>query len=404
MSHSSPFLPWLLALATAAVFSSTDFYVPCLPEMMHAFNASESELQLTISLNGWGYCLASPLIGPLSDAYGRRPLILVFMVLLMLLTLACVFVENLHTFYVIRFLQGVCSSATPVIGMAIVTDLYRRNHLAKILGVMGAMITFSFGAAPVLGGIIGHHFGWRSLFLISSIVFFVISCLQYRYIPETLKTPHEFTLHRIRKVYKKLATDPIAFRLGLLTSFALGGYFSFITTSSYYYIDKLSLSQQIFGFVVGASMSANVLAHFLVGPLVDRFGRFHIFVMGNILIALSCILLSSFVILNVQNPWILNSALMIYSAGLGFVFPTSSSIAMDGYRDTSGTASAFFSSIRMMFVALAAAGAGLVYQGTLLSTSIVTIVLSAIGIGIFLSIRVNLRHHEDALHLQEQTL
>ena len=151
-------------------------------------------------------------------------------------------------------------------------------------------------------------------------------------------------------------------------------------------------------------MSANVIAHFLVGPLVDRFGRFHIFVAGNLLVMASCALLISFVLLDIQNPWILNSSLMVYSAGLGFLFPTSSSIAMDGYRDTSGTASAFFSSIRMMFVALAAAGAGLVYQGTLLSTSIVTIILSVIGIGIFLSIRVSLRHHEDSIHLQEQTL
>lgn len=404
MAHSSPLIPWLIALATAAVFSATDFYVPCLPEMMKSFNASESALQLTLSLHSLGYCLASPLIGPLSDAYGRRKLILIFMVGLALLTFGCFLAQSLKLFYVLRFLQGVCSSATPVIGMAIVTDLYRRNHLAKVLGVMGAMITFSFGAAPVLGGFIGHHFGWRSLFLISTIFFLIVVCLQYAYIPETLRTPHEFTLTRVRNAYKKLATDRIALGLGLLTSFALGAYFSYVTTSAYFYISKLHVTQQTFGIIVGATMSANVLAHFFVGQLVDRYGRFHVFLAGNCLMMLSYLLLITFIVCDITHPWILNLPMLIFSGSLGFLFPTCSSIAMDGYRDTSGTASAFFSSLRMLFVAVAAAATGVVYKGTLFSTCLVTLVLMTAAIMIFLSLRRKLRIHVDTLHLQEQTL
>ena len=389
------FIPWLISIGIAIILMSTDIYAPSLPAMVNEFSASEADLQWTLSVNSFGYCLASPLVGPLSDSYGRKPIILTSLLLFAAASLGCAMAPTLFAFDCWRFVQGAFSAAIPIVTLAILADILQGRRFASMMAYMGIVITLSFAIGPIIGGFVGEYYGWRVLFYGVMVAALGIFILYHFLLPETLKSKTRFSLGGIAKTYGSMFKDPIFLFYGMITAFMLAGFFAYITSSSYLYIDQFGLSKIQFGLVTGIGMVTNAAAHLVVGQLTERFGARKILRIGISFLATSAVTMAWMTFINVDSAYTLLVPILLYNLALGFTFPPTSAMAFERFRHATGAASAFLGSFRMIFLGTGSYIAGTAYNGTLASISGLLILFASLTVICYLWVSI-LRKKEEA--------
>jgi DHA1 family bicyclomycin/chloramphenicol resistance-like MFS transporter len=151
-----------------------DMYLPTLPAMSVYFRTTSSMVQLGLTTSMAGLAAGQLFFGPLSDKYGRHPVLSVALMLFLLSTAGCIFSENILQFITLRFLQGVSGAGGVVLSRSIAADKYSARELAGVLAVIGGINGVATVAAPIAGGFLADASGWQgifwSLFLLGTIL------------------------------------------------------------------------------------------------------------------------------------------------------------------------------------------------------------------------------------------
>src|SRR5699024_6575314 len=162
----SHYLIVLLGILTAFGPLVTDMYLPTLPSMTVYFGTSQSMVQMGLTTSMAGLALGQLLFGPLSDKFGRRPLLLASLLLFVVSTVVCVFAPTIAVFVTMRLFQGIGAAGGIVISRSVAADRYRGRDLVGVLAVIGVINGIAPVAAPVLGGVLTEAIGWRGIFCI----------------------------------------------------------------------------------------------------------------------------------------------------------------------------------------------------------------------------------------------
>lgn len=178
--NSVTFLYLLLGSLTAFGPLVTDMYLPALPAMTESFHTSMPMVQLGLTFSMIGLAAGQLLFGPLSDKYGRRPLLLVSMAVFILSTIGCIFSPTIHWFVALRLLQGIGASGGIVISRSVAADKFSGRELAKAMAIIGAINGIAPVAAPVAGGFFTDIIGWQGTYS-SSCCALASSCLPPRW-------------------------------------------------------------------------------------------------------------------------------------------------------------------------------------------------------------------------------
>ena len=147
----------LLAAAVALGPMATDMYLPALPQIGSDFGAGTDQVQLTLSLYVVGFAIAQLICGPLADRFGRKPVMIGGMVLFAVASIGCALASSIESLQMFRFLQALGGSAGPVLGRAIVRDVYQPRDAAKILAMLGGMMALAPAIAPTFGPMRSQH-------------------------------------------------------------------------------------------------------------------------------------------------------------------------------------------------------------------------------------------------------
>jgi DHA1 family bicyclomycin/chloramphenicol resistance-like MFS transporter len=393
MTFAPKYLPWILSLGMAAVLMSADIYAPCLPGMVQEFKTIEASLQWTLSINAIGNSLASPFVGPLADTYGRKRVISISILLYIFASIGCGLAPTISALQHWRLAQGLFAAALPIASSAMIADVFSGRKFGSIMAYMGILITASFAFAPMIGGWAGEQYSWRVLFfgLAGTASLFLIV---FQFFPETVKKKTPFSPKNVLKTYGAMFQDKVFVLLGLMTAFSLAGFFAYITASSYLYIDQFGLSQSEFGFVTALGMATNAFAHLIVGNLIARFGNYKVLRIGIFLVSISALLMSVMTFYDVRSPYLLLVPVLFYNASLGFVFPPSSTIALERYPHCTGAASAFLGTIRMTFLGAGALAAGFTYNGSLSSISSLLILFAGLVVIAFIWVSLFIKQYD----------
>lgn len=185
--NSVTFLYLLLGSLTAFGPLVTDMYLPALPAMTECFHTSMPMVQLGLTFSMIGLAAGQLLFGPLSDKYGRRPLLLVSMTVFILSTIGCIFSPTIHWFVALRLLQGIGASGGIVISRSVAADKFSGRELAKAMAIIGAINGIAPVAAPVAGGFFTDIIGWQGIFIILLCIGFILLAAEVAY-RETLPT------------------------------------------------------------------------------------------------------------------------------------------------------------------------------------------------------------------------
>ncbi|WP_428608249.1 Bcr/CflA family multidrug efflux MFS transporter [Sedimenticola sp.] len=343
-------------LATAIIASlvaigplSTDMYLPAFPVLMQSFDADINQVQHTLSIFLIGFALAQLIYGPLSDRFGRKPVLMAGLLLFLLSSLAIVFAESIATLSSLRLLQAIGGSAGPVLGRAMVRDIHGPKESARLLSYIGTAMAVAPAAAPIIGGYMTVWFGWQSIFLFLAVYGVIGVVLLGLRIPETAPpgSHHIMSVGHLLKNYGILVKHPTWRWYTLTCSFVFAGLFSFLSGSSFVIIDFLGFKEEQFGLFFALVVSGFMIGTLIGGRLVRRVGINRLLAYGSVIAALGGISMLIFALAEVHHVAAIVLPQMIYMIGVGIVMPQSMAGALAPFPHMAGTSSALLGFIQM---------------------------------------------------------
>ncbi len=352
-------LTLLLAALTALGPLSIDMYLPSLPDIAHVLGAPQARVQLTVSYYLIGFAVGQIFYGPLSDRYGRRPVLLAALAIYVTGTGVCALAQSIDPLLGARFLQGVGGAGSIVLARAIVRDLYAGVRAARELSLMGSISAFAPIVAPMIGGVLQIAFGWRASFVLMGLAAIVATALAARLLPETLRkrSSEPFSLPFLFKSYGAVLRHRgfLAY-LGII-SVSFAGLFAWISGGAVVLEEVYGFSPVKFGFTFSLGAAGYMVGATIASRLVVRLGLDHMMALGVGAIAIGGLVFAAAVALHVDGIWLM-IAMAVFLAGMGLAIPQAMAGALTPFPDRAGTAASLMGLVQQTAAAVVAAAVG----------------------------------------------
>jgi DHA1 family bicyclomycin/chloramphenicol resistance-like MFS transporter len=357
--------PRTLVVLTALVALgplSTDFYLPALPALARSFGVAESGAQATLSAFLLGFASAILVYGPLSDRFGRRPVLAIGVTIFTLASIGCTLAGSIESLSLFRFLQALGACAGPVIARAMVRDLVGAKGAARVFSYLSAAVALAPAVAPIVGGFLADAFGWRACFA-------VLSAYGAAGLAATLlvleETNHDRDMRAANPlawggIYRALLRHHAYAGYVLVATFAYAGIFCFISGSSFVFIDVLGVEPKYFGFCFGVFVIGYIMGATSGGRLARRFTPYQLVLSGSILAVASALLLVVINLFARASVGAVLLPLLPYMIGVGMALPAAQAGAVGPFPRSGGAASALLGFVQMAVAAAIGAVLGLI--------------------------------------------
>lgn len=369
----------LLTLVVALGPMSTDFYLPSLPSLVDYFATDVARVQLTLSVFLVGFAVGQLFYGPLSDRYGRRPIMMAGVAIFTLASVACMLATSIEMLVAARLVQAIGACAGPVLGRAVVRDVYGREGAARMLSLIGAAMALAPLIGPVVAGYLVVAFGWQSSFLVLMIYGVLVLLGIFTALGET--NPHlgeTTSVGQMLRNYRAFLRNREWLGYVLCNSAAYAGLFAFISGSSHVFIKVLGLAPHLFGLCFSAMVAGYIGGTMLSARMVMRLGIERMVMAGALLCAVSGLAMAALAVSGIESVLSVLAPVIFFAAGVGLVMPNSMAGAIGPFPTMAGAASALLGFIQMTIGALVGIGVGAAFDGTARPMA-VTIALTGIG-------------------------
>jgi DHA1 family bicyclomycin/chloramphenicol resistance-like MFS transporter len=356
-AHATPWRLLALLIAMTGVSSlSLNILVPAIPSLVAKFAADAASVQLTVSLYLMGLAVAQLVFGPLSDRFGRRPVVLAGLALATIASTAAIFAGSIASLIIARVAQSLGASTGQTIGRAIIRDLYDRKHAASMIGLVTSVVVLMPMAAPLIGGILDTLFGWASIFIFAAVLSFTVFAWAVLALPETRKfsaVPSE--QGHFRADLGALAASRRFFGYALCAGLGSAPFFSFLGGAPHVVVTMLGRTSAEYGLWFFVPSIGFMAGNFAVSRLTARFGIDALIWWGIALTIAGC-LLNVFVYAALPG-WEMATIFLpqvVIGFGNGLLLPTSVAGAVSIRPQVAGTASGMTGFIQMAIGAGAA--------------------------------------------------
>lgn len=340
---------FLLALLSAFPPLSTDMYLPAIPLLVKLWQQPLAIVNLTLVGFFISYCVFLLFYGPLSDRFGRRPLLLAGIGLFILASLLCALADGVVSMIVFRVLQAAGAASAATLALAISKDIYDGRERERILAYIGVIMALAPMLAPVFGGWILTWFSWRWIFVSQATVALIAWVGVWR-MPETLKTPQSMTALQTAGIYLGLFRNRRYLGYALLVSVIVLPHFAFIGGSAHIYITRMGLSEQTFGYFFALNAAAIMAGSLACSRLLDRIGSRRLMTAGFAGVLIGGLLM---LVRWVPDPWGLALPMTMISFCFGLSRPPSNNLVLEQVDRHAGAASALLIFIYFMLGAFA---------------------------------------------------
>lgn len=365
---------------------STSTYIPSMPALVPALNTDMASVNLTMSLFLLGFAVGQLVYGPLSDRYGRRPVLLVGVLLYIGSSLVCALAPTIAALIFGRLLQGVTACAGPVLGRAVVRDVYGAEGSAHAMATIGAALAISPAVAPIIGGALMEAFGWRSAFWFLVGVGAAVGAATWFLLRETAPAPtsDSLKLRSLARAWQVLVTSPVYWGYTLAVALVFAALMAFTAGAPFVFINLLGLSPSAFG-----ALAVFNVAGFLVGSLLAR--RFaqrvaldRLLLIGLVISAGGGGAMVALALTGWLSAFAIIPPMMVFTTGMGLVLANGIAGAMSPFPAIAGAASAVLGFVQMVVSAVAAAAVGLFAVTSQMPMASVIAVTTVAGLGAFM--------------------
>lgn len=367
----------LLILYNFTANLSNDIYLPSMPKLESVFGVDSNMLQLTMTVWFAGVALPQLLFGPLTDKYGRRPIIIYGGICFLIATLMCMAATNIYLLIFARFLQGVGVCSLNVATYTILVDLYDYKKRTLIMNKISAFCTLAPLIGPVIGGYILIYLGWRFNFTFVFVLGGLSIIGLYFKLPESNNylNPNALNVRNMSKSYLLLIKTPGFLRYLMVYCLLLGGLIAYLTAAPFILITKLQLHPEHFGYTQIPVFGAYVLGSLCLSRAKDENKIKALLKLGIIIVFGGSVSLLSTSLIFGTELYFFIASITIYSFGLSLCSSPLINEIMSSAVIAKGSASAFLGFGMAVSCALSSMAVSLVYNGTSASLGILLVII-----------------------------
>ena len=388
----------LLVLVTATAPAALHILVPSLPLLATVFDAPAARVQLVLTLFLAGIAIGQLVYGPVSDRFGRRPVLIAGLVLFLLGTVLCGLAWSLPVLIVGRVLEACGGCAGMVLGRAIVRDLFDRDRAAGAIATITMAMSLVPSLSPALGAYLAEWVGWRANFVLLGAVGTGVLGLTVCKLEETHAAPGSVRVAGMARSFVLLLRSPAFLGFAFATAFTSASWFTFLASAPYLLSQVLHEPPSTYGLMILLPMLGYILGNAGVARLSVALGIGGVFILGLALSLASGVMLAVWCLVDL-TPWALFVPMAISSIGNGLSQPPGIAAGLSVYPQIAGAASGLIGFLQMIVAAL---GTLLIGQ---LPQNIPQPMIAVVGASLALALAFGLivRYApEEAAHLQRR--
>ena len=330
------------ALIVALGPVSMSLYTPAMPTLVEVLQTTPAAVKLSLSIYLFGFAFSQLVCGPLSDAFGRRPVALSYFSIYFLGSVVALLAPSITWLLVGRALQGIGVAAGVAVSRAIVRDQFSGQRSAHIMNLIGLILAVGPAISPTVGGVLLNAFGWHSIFLLMALygiaTLFVMGFLYVE--TNTAPDPAQAYPRKVAQNYAMLLTTRSFMAGGLVLGFAIGAFYTLAAMLPFVLMELVGLTPTEFGLVMLFQTGSYALGAFVTGRLLRRYEAAKLIPVGLTLIAVAALSFGIGLRLLPLSWHSVIASVALWSSGSALVIPGATMIALAGFPKIAGAASA----------------------------------------------------------------
>lgn len=367
-ARAGKLLVLVLGTLTALAPLAIDMYLPALPKIAQDVHVELGEVQQTLSVFLIGMAVGQAFYGPLADRFGRRVPLMAGMILFAIASFACARAQTMNSLLFWRLLMALGGSAGMVIPRAIVRDLFNQRESTRVY----ALLMLILGVSPILAPLIGAQLitlsGWRSIFVALAVVGVGCVVASIWAAPESLPVEKRSKggVGLALRTYWQLLTDRRFIGPTLASGFTTATLFSYLTGSSFVFIEKFGLTPDQYALVFGFNAIGLIGASQINEWLLSRFTSWQVLSVSFLTAAIAGLLVLAVGLTGIGGMPVMIGLIFIVMSTAGIIFPNIAGVAMAPFGHVAGSASALIGTLQFGMGGIAGALVGIFHNGTLL--------------------------------------
>ncbi len=342
----------LLAAITALAFCALHIVVPTLPILVVVFDDTPARVQLVLTLFLAGIAGGQLVYGPVSDRFGRRPVLIAGLAMFLAGTLLCGFAWSLAALIVGRVLQAIGACAGIVLGRAIIRDVYERDAAARGLALVMMAMTLAPAMSPAVGAYLAEWVDWRAIFALLGILGAIVLALTVARLPETNPHPTRLDLVGVARSYAALLRSPDFMGFALCGACSSASWFTFCASAPYVIADLLGQPPSTYGVMIVLPMATYMLGNAVAARFAVRVGSLKLVLCGRAVALTAAVMMALWWYFGELNLWMLFVPIALSAIGDGISQPAALAAGLGAHPRLAGTASGLMGFLQMTVAAL----------------------------------------------------
>jgi DHA1 family bicyclomycin/chloramphenicol resistance-like MFS transporter len=388
-------LIWLVTGCLMLQPLSTDLYLASLPSMATDFGVTPAAVQNTLSLFVIGFGSAQLVSGPLSDRYGRRPVLIGGLSLYLLSSIACALAPTLAWLVAARFVQAIGCCTGVVVARAIIRDAYSAADGARVLAKASSLLSLAAISGPVLGSYLQVAFGWRAAFVALALAGFAmwIAALLRMRESNSQPNPEAMRLGALASTYSSVIRAPAFWAYALPGALSYASIFVFISGASFVFIRVLGVTTEHYGYLFALGVCGYLSGTLVCRRLLGTLGIQGVLRLGTSIGLAGGLGFLVFAIAGVQHWLLVVIALFVVMSAHGINIPCTQAGALAPFPERAGAAAGLFGCVMMLVALGAGIWVGSSHDGTLLPLASIS---ATVAVLLFASTRLLARYGKPA--------
>ncbi|MDA2920105.1 multidrug effflux MFS transporter [Desulfobacterota bacterium AH_259_B03_O07] len=374
----------LVLMVSVGPFGDTE-YTPSLPSITRDLGVAYSTTQLTMTVYLFGYGISELFYGPLSDRYGRKPIMLIGAAIFIIGSVVCLTSYSIDQLLAGRLVQALGSCAGGVISSAAIRDAFPEDQRAKVFAKRDAAFALAPGLGPIVGSFVDHWFGWHINFLILVILAIILLISVWRFFPETNITPNKDALNyrSLFRNYYFILKDPYFLPYLIVVGLCIGVVYSCLIEAPALVVNILKLTSNWFAAVAGAIVFSFIAGSIVCSLLSNRVSDNLIIMAGLFTMLVGSLLLGLFAKLDNITFVTILFPIMIIFVGVALAVPPAMANALIPFKNITGSASAMMGFIQFVIAGLSTIGISALHDGATTAMPLTFSILSILAIIVF---------------------
>jgi DHA1 family bicyclomycin/chloramphenicol resistance-like MFS transporter len=377
-------LLWLVTGCLMLQPLSTDLYLASLPGLASDFAVSPAAVQRTLSLFVIGFGSAQLISGPLSDRYGRRPVLIAGLSVYLLSGIACALAPNLDWLVLARFAQAIGCCTAVVVARAIIRDAYAPAEGARVLAKASSLLSLAPILGPILGGYLQVAFGWRAAFVALALAGLIVWIAARQRLKESNSklNPDAMRLASLARTYLDVVRTPAFWAYALPGAISYASIFVFISGTPFVLIKVLGVGTASYGYMFAFGVCGYLSGTLICRRLLGRIGIARVLALGTTVGLVGGLGFLGLVLADVRHWVMVVAAQFLVMTAHGMNFPCTQSGSLAPFPTQAGAAAGLFGFLTMMAALVAGMWVGASFDGTVLPlakiSATVTFILFAV--------------------------